>query len=95
MPLKRRDFLKRLSAGIGGIAAFIGLKKPGFAAIAFAPRAQRLVLIKFDGLPQRLVDEFVNETDPETGKSRLPWVKHVFYDQGTRLANFYVRGMSL
>ena len=95
MPLKRRDFLKRLSAGIGGIAAFIGLKKPGFAAIAFAPRAQRLVLIKIDGLPQRLVDEFVNETDPETGKSRLPWVKHVFYDQGTRLANFYVRGMSL
>lgn len=95
MALKRRVFLKRLSAGIGGIAAFIGLKKPGFAAIAFAPRAQRLVLIKIDGLPQRLVDEFVNETDPETGKSRLPWVKHVFYDQGTRLANFYVRGMSL
>ena len=95
MPLKRRDFLKRLSAGIGGIAAFIGLKTPGFAAIAFAPRAQRLVLIKIDGLPQRLVDEFVNDTDPETGKSRLPWVKHVFYEQGTRLANFYVRGMSL
>src|SRR2546430_14971472 len=95
MPLKRRDFLKRLSAGIGGIAAFIGLKKPGFAAIAFAPRAQRLVVIKIDGLPQRLVDEFVNETDPETGKSRLPWVKRVFYEQGTHLTNFYVRGMSL
>src|SRR2546421_3306522 len=95
MALKRRDFLKRLSAGIAGIAAFIRLKKPGIAATSPAPRAQRLVLIKIDGLPQRLVDEFVNETDPETGKSRLPWVKHVFYDRGTRLANFYVRGMSL
>src|SRR5438552_744363 len=95
MTLKRRAFLKRLSAGIASIAAFIGLKKPGFAAMAFPARAQRLVLIKIDGFPQRMVDEFVNETDPETGKSRLPWVKHVFYDQGTRLANFYVRGMSL
>ena len=95
MTLKRRAFLKRLSAGIAGIAAFIGLKKSGFAAMASPARAQRLVLIKIDGLPQRMVDEFVNETDPETGKSRLPWVKHIFYDQGTRLTNFYVRGMSL
>src|SRR5438552_4377012 len=95
MTLKRRAFLKRLSAGIAGIAAFIGLKKSGFAAMASPARAQRLVLIKIDGFPQRMVDEFVNETDPETGKSRLPWVKHIFYDQGTRLTNFYVRGMSL
>src|SRR5215471_5114798 len=95
MPLKRRDFLKRFSAGVAGIAAFIRLKKSGVAAARPAPRAQRLVLIKIDGLPHRLVDEFANETDPETGKSRLPWVKHVFYERGTRLANFYVRGMSL
>ncbi|PYS70801.1 MAG: hypothetical protein DMF73_12120 [Acidobacteria bacterium] len=95
MALKRRDFLKRLSAGIAGIAAFVRLKKPGFAAIPSSSRAQRLVLIKIDGLPHRLVEEFANETDPETGKSRLPWVKHVFYERGTRLTNFYVRGMSL
>ena len=95
MPLKRRDFLKRFSAGVAGIAAFIRLKKLGVAAARTGPRAQRLVLIKIDGLPHRLVDEFANETDPETGKSRLPWVKHVFYERGTRLANFYVRGMSL
>ncbi|MFN2578182.1 MAG: sulfatase-like hydrolase/transferase [Pyrinomonadaceae bacterium] len=95
MALKRRDFIKRMSAGITGVAAFFGLKKPGLAAVARAPRAQRLVLIKIDGLPHRLVDEFVNETDPETGKSRLPWVNHIFYDGGTRLTNFYVRGMSL
>ncbi len=95
MSLKRRDFLKRFSAGVAGIAAFIRLKKSGVAAARTGPRAQRLVLIKIDGLPHRLVDEFANETDPETGKSRLPWVRHVFYERGTRLANFYVRGMSL
>ena len=95
MPLKRRDFLKRLSAGIAGAAAFVGRKKAGFALGAPATRAKRLVLIKIDGLPHRLVDEFANEIDPETGKSRLPWVKHVFYENGARVNNFYVRGMSL
>ena len=30
-----------------------------------------------------------------TGKSLLPWFEHVFYERGTRLANFYVRGVSL
>src|SRR5215831_9253798 len=95
MTLKRRAFLKRLSAGIGGAAVFVGLKKAGAVTVAAAPRARRLVLIKIDGLPHRLVDEFTNETDPETGKSRLPWVRHVFYENGTRLNNFYVRGMSL
>jgi len=94
MPFKRRDFLKSLSAGIAGAAAFAGLKKAA-AATASTPRARRLVLIKIDGLPHRLVDEFANETDPETGKSRLPWVKHVFYENGARVNNFYVRGMSL
>src|SRR4249919_1999272 len=94
MALKRRDFLKRLSAGLAGIAAFGRLKKVGFAAAA-TPRAQRLVLIKIDGLPHRLVDEFANEIDPETGKSRLPWVRHVFYENGARVDNFYTRGMSL
>ena len=95
MPLKRRDFLKRLSTGIAGAATLIGLKKAGLAARAFEPRAKRLVLIKIDGLPPRLVDEFANEIDHETGKSRLPWVKHCFYENGARVNNFYVRGMSL
>jgi Type I phosphodiesterase / nucleotide pyrophosphatase len=91
MPLKRRDFLKSLSAGIAGAAAFFGLKKAGAAV----PRARRLVLVKIDGLPHRLVNEFANEIDPVTGKSRLPWAKHLFYENGARLNNFYVRGMSL
>ncbi len=94
MALKRRDFLKRLTTGLAGVAVFSRLKKSGFAATA-TPRTRRLVLIKIDGLPHRLVEEFANEIDPETGKSRLPWVKHVFYENGARLNNFYVRGMSL
>ena len=38
---------------------------------------------------------FVHERDPRTGKSQLPWFDYIFYQRGTRLANFYVRGMSL
>ncbi len=94
MPLKRRDFLKSLSASMAGAAAFVGLKKAEAVATA-APRARRLVLVKIDGLPHRLINEFANEIDPVTGKSRLPWVKRLFYENGARLNNFYVRGMSL
>jgi hypothetical protein len=54
-----------------------------------------LVIVKFDGLPYELVDRFVKERDPRTGKSQLPWIDHIYYQRGARLANFYVRGMSL
>ncbi|HEV3468583.1 MAG TPA: alkaline phosphatase family protein [Pyrinomonadaceae bacterium] len=37
----------------------------------------------------------MRERDRRTGKSVLPWFEHVFYERGTRLSNFYVRGMSL
>ncbi|HKZ02852.1 MAG TPA: alkaline phosphatase family protein, partial [Pyrinomonadaceae bacterium] len=53
------------------------------------------MLVKFDGLPYGLVDRFVKERDPRTGKSQLPWIDHIYYQRGARLANFYVRGMSL
>ncbi|HLM59101.1 MAG TPA: alkaline phosphatase family protein [Pyrinomonadaceae bacterium] len=62
---------------------------------ALAAGAKRLVVIKVDGLPYGSVDRFVRERDPRTGKSQLPWFEHVFYERGTRLENFYVRGMSL
>src|SRR6267142_6935418 len=58
-------------------------------------QTNRLVIIKFDGLPYDTVDSFVQERDPRTGKSQLPWIDHIFYERGTRLANFYVRGISL
>ncbi|HEY6805982.1 MAG TPA: alkaline phosphatase family protein [Pyrinomonadaceae bacterium] len=58
-------------------------------------QAKRLVVIKCDGLPNDLLDRFVRQRDPETGKSELPWIEHIFYERGTRINNFYVRGMSL
>jgi hypothetical protein len=58
-------------------------------------QAQRVVVLKVDGLPYDTVNRFVQERDPRTGKSLLPWMQRVFYQSGTRLANFYVRGMSL
>jgi len=73
---------------------FIGLSLLFAAQSSFA-QARRLVLVKIDGLSQATVDRFVGERDARTGKSLLPWFEHIFYQRGTRVANFYVRGMSL
>jgi hypothetical protein len=62
---------------------------------ALAAPAKRVVILKVDGLPHDAVERFVRERDPRTKKSLLPWIEHVFYERGTRVANFYVRGMSL
>ncbi|HEX8921892.1 MAG TPA: alkaline phosphatase family protein, partial [Pyrinomonadaceae bacterium] len=86
----RHPFLK-LSI-IFSAALFIYL----FALPAHASaQVKRVVIIKVDGLPNDMVDRFVQERNPQTGKSQLPWISHVFYEEGTRIANFYVRGMSL
>jgi arylsulfatase A-like enzyme len=53
------------------------------------------VVIQVDGLPEGLLEEVLSQKDPHSGKSRLPWIDEVFVRQGTRLANFYVRGISL
>lgn len=58
-------------------------------------QTKRLVIIKCDGLPYDLVDRLVKQRDPQSGKSVLPWIDHIFYQRGARLSNFYVRGMSL
>ena len=58
-------------------------------------QAKRVVVVQCDGLPYEVVDRFVKERDPRTGKSQLPWIDYLFYQHGTRLANFYVRGISL
>ena len=65
------------------------------AGVGAHAQAKRIVMLKVDGLPYEQVDKFVRERDPVTGKSRLPWFDYVFYNNGTRVANFYVRGMSL
>src|SRR5215831_12259273 len=64
-------------------------------AAATPAQTKRVVILKVDGLPYDMVDRFVHERDPLTGKSRLPWFDHIFYANGTRIANYYVRGMSL
>jgi Type I phosphodiesterase / nucleotide pyrophosphatase len=58
-------------------------------------QTKRLVVIECDGLPSDLVDRMVKQRDPQSGKSVLPWIDHIFYQRGARLSNFYVRGMSL
>lgn len=55
----------------------------------------RVVVVKIDGLPFHYVDRFVKERDSATGRSILPWIEEVFYRNGTRVPNFYTRGMSL
>ncbi len=68
------------------------------AVIASAVSAQgvkRVVMIKVDGLPGYVVDKFVKQRDPATGKSALPWFDEIFYKNGSHLENFYTRGMSL
>jgi hypothetical protein len=57
--------------------------------------AERLVVIKADGLPFEVVDRLVAQKEPNTGKSVLPWIDFLFYRNGTRLSNFYSRGLSL
>ena len=70
-----------------------------FLAAAFASiglgQTKRVVVLKVDGLPGDLVDRLVHEHDPVTGKSKLPWIEHIFEKQGATVRNFYVRGISL
>src|SRR5437764_12188355 len=65
-----------------------------FATASFA-QTKRLVVVKCDGLPFDLVDRLVKQRDPQSGKSLLPWIDYIFYQRGSRLAKFYVRGISL
>jgi arylsulfatase A-like enzyme len=73
------------------VAAFLLLLFPALGI----GQTKRVVVIQCDGLPYDVVDRFVRERDPRSGKSQLPWFDYIFYQRGTRLANFYVRGMSL
>ncbi|MEO6052004.1 MAG: alkaline phosphatase family protein [Pyrinomonadaceae bacterium] len=60
-----------------------------------AQNVKRVVILKIDGLPGYYADRFVHQRDMATGKSVLPWFDEVFYKNGTRVPNFYTRGMSL
>src|ERR1041384_2185187 len=68
---------------------------PAACCLLAHAQARRVVILKVDGLPGAEVDKYVRERDPRTGKSELPWVEDLFYERGTGVVNFYVRGMSL
>lgn len=55
----------------------------------------RLVILKVDGLNGDLLYGTMRQIDPLTGKSRLPWLTHIFRENGTIFQNFYTRGISL
>ena len=58
---------------------------------------QRIVILKVDGLPEGLLEQSVNEPGgPGRDRhSQLPWIEHVFAQNGVWMENFYVRGLSL
>src|SRR5579862_4833851 len=60
-------------------------------------KVQRVVILKVDGLPDGLLERSVRETTGQgrDAHSRLPWIQHVFAQNGTWMENFYVRGLSL
>ena len=62
---------------------------------ARAQNVKRVVIVKIDGLPNDVVEKYVREKDAQTGKSVLPWIEEIFYQNGTRVSSFYSRGMSL
>ncbi len=58
-------------------------------------QAKRLVLVKVDGLPADRIEQLLEQNDPQTGRSLLPWMHYIFVERGAWARNFYVRGISL
>lgn len=56
---------------------------------------RRLVILKVDGLNADILYATMAQTDPKTGKSKLPWFSHVFAEGGIIFDNFFTRGISL
>ena len=70
------------------LAIFASIESAGAAPV-------RLVVVKVDGLPGSVVERCLQEIDPATGKSALPWIKRLFVERGAWVRNFYVRGISV
>lgn len=63
---------------------------------AAAPRVERVVVLKIDGLPPRLVEQFLRQPAVHSrGRGSGKWLEQVFLRGGVSLENFYVRGLSL
>jgi hypothetical protein len=68
----------------------------GFASSqSQATTPKRVVVLKIDGLNADLLHHAMQQVDPLTGRPQLPWLAHIFRDQGVVFENFYTRGISL
>lgn len=85
--MAHRSITKRLLLALAIVALI--------SSFAHAQGVKRLIMIKVDGLPGYLVDDYVKKRDPATGRSMLPWFDEIFYKNGTTVSNFYSRGESL
>jgi len=61
--------------------------------LPLAAKVDRIVILKIDGLPEHLLENTATQT--REGRSRFPWIQHVFAQNGTWMENFYVRGLSV
>ncbi len=97
--MNRRDYSNGLKASRLGLLHLLFLLVALVLVAAWPTislgQVKRVVIVKCDGIQYDLVDRYVRERDPRTGKSQLPWIDHIFYQRGTRVENFYVRGTSL
>lgn len=89
MPRSTVVCLKRVLTAILLLAAL------SRAAEIPAPLARRIVIVKIDGLNGDLLNRYMRQIDPATGKPELPWFAQIFLDHGTVFDNFYTRGISL
>ncbi len=67
-----------------------------FALTAVArAEVKRVVVLKADGIPASLIEQYIQSPDPATGKHVLPWMSHIFAENGVRLRNYYTRGITV
>jgi hypothetical protein len=62
-------------------------------ALPLAAAVDRVVIIKVDGLPQRLIEQYTRASGREG--PRLPRIADIFGRDGVAVENFYSRGLSL
>ena len=67
----------------------------GVSTSCRAVEAKRLVILKVDGMNADLLYRTMSEIDEQSGKSKLPWLTHIFQENGVVFHNFYTRGISL
>jgi Type I phosphodiesterase / nucleotide pyrophosphatase len=58
-----------------------------------APRVERVVVLKVDGLTPSALQDYVRRT--RGSRAPRPWLEYVFERHGVWLDNFYARGLSL